>query len=88
MTPANGIHASVLRSKEWRCLCALGIRAASCAECVKCGMRRPLDTGAQIALTAAAIQALDVFRRERERHGNEVAAMGEVITWLKDQGGI
>ena len=87
MTEANGIHAA-LRSDEWRCLCALGIRAASCAQCVKCGMRRPLDTGSQIALTVASIRALDVFHGARERHGNEAAAMGEVIVWLKDRGGI
>jgi len=80
------IHAAVLRSREWQCLCARGIRAASCAQCLKCGMRRPLDTGSQIALTAAALQALDVFHGARDRHGNEAAAMGEVIVWLKERG--
>lgn len=76
------LHALECRGSEWRCLCSKGIRAASCQRCQRCGAERPADTATMMALTADAIQALDVFKAGCREHGNETAAMGEVIVWL------
>lgn len=70
-----------LRGSEWRCQCAQGIRAASCAECVRCGTKRPFDTAGVMALTRDAIEALDVFKAALREHGNETAAMADVLVW-------
>jgi len=75
------IHAPECRGGEWRCLCIKGIRAASCPKCHRCGAERPMDTAAMVALTSDAIEALDIFRKACRLHGNEVAAMGDVLTW-------
>lgn len=85
MSGGNGLRVAV-RAGEWHCNCSQGIRAASCAACVRCGARRPLDTGAQLALTQSSLEALGVYEGALTRHGNKAAAMGDVIVFLRERG--
>lgn len=71
------------RSGEWRCLCPANIRAASCSTCTRCGMRRPMTSGETLLATQAAITALDIYKRGVRAHGNEAAAMSDVLAWIE-----
>jgi hypothetical protein len=76
------IHAPT-RLGEWRCACYANIRAASCRQCLKCGMERPYRTGEAIAATREAVEGLDVFDTALRLHGSRTAAVQAVIEWAR-----
>jgi len=70
-----------MRNSEWRCRCYSNIRAASCAQCLRCGDTRPPQVENFIAETWDAIKAHDIYLDVLRKTENHTAAMAAVLDW-------